>query len=168
MKVWVKFGERFLEVEATPEGEGYRCQVESRPACQVTLCPLGPPGLFLALIDGRPQVVLLEAHGEEVRVHDGRGVYTLYLSRVPPSLRMGRVARASGPLYLRAPMTGLLAEVLKKPGDRVEEGETLAIVEAMKMRNQIKVPISGVLRELRASTGAQVDHGQVIAVIEPR
>ena len=168
MKTWIKLGEAFLEVEIAPADRGYRCRLKGERTCEVMLHPLDAPGVFVALIDGRPQMVWLETRGEEVRVHNGQAAYTLYLSRIPPELRGARGPRAVGPVYVRAPMTGLLAEVLKSPGDPVEEGEPLAVVEAMKMRNQIRAPSAGVLRELRATSGTQVDHGQVIAVIEPR
>jgi acetyl-CoA carboxylase biotin carboxyl carrier protein len=51
-------------------------------------------------------------------------------------------------------------------GDKVKEGDTLVIVEAMKVMNQIPSPASGTLKALLVSDGDPVEYGQPLAVIE--
>ncbi len=51
-------------------------------------------------------------------------------------------------------------------GDSVEQGDTLCVVEAMKMEHSVKAPCAGVVGELHAFQGAQVEDGQVLAVVE--
>jgi acetyl-CoA carboxylase biotin carboxyl carrier protein len=53
-----------------------------------------------------------------------------------------------------------------KIGDRVEQGQTLLIVEAMKVMNPIPAPKSGVVRELRIKDSEPVEYNQVLAVIQ--
>jgi acetyl-CoA carboxylase biotin carboxyl carrier protein len=53
-------------------------------------------------------------------------------------------------------------------GDRINEGDTLCIVEAMKMMNQIEADISGVIKSIRAQNGEPVEFGQPLFVIDQR
>ena len=53
-------------------------------------------------------------------------------------------------------------------GDRVSEGDTLCIVEAMKMMNQIEAEVSGVIKSIRVQNGEPVEFGQVLFVIDQR
>ena len=53
-------------------------------------------------------------------------------------------------------------------GDKVNEGDTLCIVEAMKMMNQIESDVSGTIKSIRAQNGEPVEYGQVLFVIDQR
>jgi len=53
-------------------------------------------------------------------------------------------------------------------GDRVSEGDTLCIIEAMKMMNQIEADVSGVIKSIRTQNGEPVEYGQVLFVIDQR
>ena len=53
-------------------------------------------------------------------------------------------------------------------GDRVSEGDTLCIIEAMKMMNQIEADVSGVIKSIRIQNGEPVEYGQVLFVIDQR
>jgi len=53
-------------------------------------------------------------------------------------------------------------------GDRVSEGDTLCIVEAMKMMNQIEADVSGVVKSIRVQAGEPVEYGQILFVIDQR
>ena len=62
-------------------------------------------------------------------------------------------------------MPGAVFEILKGPGDAVEEGETVLVLEAMKMEMAIAAPASGVVSEILVSKGDQVTAGQVLATL---
>lgn len=66
---------------------------------------------------------------------------------------------------LPAPMPGSVFEILKGPGDSVEEGETVLVLEAMKMEMAIAAPSAGVVAEILVSKGDQVTSGQVLATL---
>ena len=53
-------------------------------------------------------------------------------------------------------------------GDRVSEGDTLCIIEAMTMMNQIEADVSGVIKSIRVQNGEPVEYGQTLFVIDQR
>jgi len=53
-------------------------------------------------------------------------------------------------------------------GDRVNEGDTLCIVEAMKMMNQIEAECSGTIKSIRVQNGEPVEYGQILFMIDQR
>jgi acetyl-CoA/propionyl-CoA carboxylase biotin carboxyl carrier protein len=63
-------------------------------------------------------------------------------------------------------MQGTIVKVLVSPGDRVQAGQTVCILEAMKMENAINAERDGVVKEVRVSAGDSVGGGDVVAVIE--
>ncbi len=64
------------------------------------------------------------------------------------------------------PMPGKVVRVLVAVGSRVEMGAGIAVVEAMKMQNEMKAPKAGTVVSLSVAAGATVNAGDVLAVIE--
>lgn len=65
-----------------------------------------------------------------------------------------------------APMTGRILSVRVNRGDRVEAGQVLCILEAMKMENEITAPKAGTVRETYVYEGSSVSEGEVLFVID--
>ena len=63
-------------------------------------------------------------------------------------------------------MPGLILKLLKHEGDRVEAGETVIILEAMKMQNELTAKTSGTIRKLHIKQGDTVEMRQVLCLIE--
>ena len=83
------------------------------------------------------------------------------------------VRRADHPGALKSPMVGTVylapepgAAQFVKPGDQVREGQTLMIIEAMKVMNPIPATRSGTVAEIAVANGEPVEYGQLLAVVE--
>lgn len=70
-------------------------------------------------------------------------------------------------IIIIAPITGIIIEIKKKVGNRVKAGDTLLILEAMKMENEILTPEPGVVEEIRVKRGQKVKTGAPLLVITP-
>lgn len=66
---------------------------------------------------------------------------------------------------VRAPLPGTITSIEVKVGDRVEEGDVLFIMEAMKMENEIPSPVSGTIKAIHVAQNASVDTGELLAII---
>ena len=73
-----------------------------------------------------------------------------------------KAAGGGGKGALCAPMPGVILEVSVKAGDKVERGQQVAILEAMKMHNVIGAPRAGTIAEVFVEAGQNVDHGAAI------
>ena len=67
---------------------------------------------------------------------------------------------------IRAPMPGLILDILVKPGDEVEQGSQLAVLEAMKMENILQSEGDGVVKSIEVAVGDAVDKGQILIEME--
>jgi acetyl-CoA/propionyl-CoA carboxylase biotin carboxyl carrier protein len=72
----------------------------------------------------------------------------------------------SGSGSVTAPMQGTIVKILVAPGDAIEVGETVCLLEAMKMENSILAEKAGTVKEVKVAAGDSVGPGDVIAVIE--
>ena len=77
--------------------------------------------------------------------------------------------------FVSSPMVGTFyassspgAAAYVQIGDRISEGDTLCIIEAMKMMNQIEAEVSGVIKSIRVQSGEPVEYGQTLFVIDQR
>ena len=67
---------------------------------------------------------------------------------------------------ITAVMPGLVIKINKKAGDKVEVGDVVVILEAMKMQNELQARQSGVIKQINVKQGESVEMRQVLAVIE--
>lgn len=68
---------------------------------------------------------------------------------------------------LRAPLPGMIIEYKKQVGEKVAPGETVVVLEAMKMMNNLETAVGGVVKEIRFDSGDSVSKGDVLIVVEP-
>ena len=78
----------------------------------------------------------------------------------------GGAAGAAHGQTVRAPLPGKITHVAVRPGDRVQAGDTLVVIEAMKMENEFKAAAAGAIAEVRVSVGQAVNPGDVMVVLE--
>ncbi|WP_419937635.1 biotin/lipoyl-containing protein [Candidatus Palauibacter sp.] len=77
-----------------------------------------------------------------------------------------RSAVGGGPRELRAPMPGLITRVLAEAGQRVDAGDGLVVIEAMKMENELRAREPGTVAGIAVRSGDVVDRDQVLVTLE--
>lgn len=80
--------------------------------------------------------------------------------------KAARPAAAAGEKSLRAPMPGVIRQVLVKAGEQVIAGQKVAVMEAMKMENDLLAPLDGKVKEIAVQPGATVATGDLIMSFE--
>jgi biotin carboxyl carrier protein len=75
-------------------------------------------------------------------------------------------AQAEGRQKIVAPMPGKVVRLLVKVGDKVDSGQGLLVVEAMKMQNEVRSPKTGTVERLLAKEGQPVNAGEILAWID--
>ena len=66
---------------------------------------------------------------------------------------------------LKAPMPGLVLQVLVKEGDEIRKGDNMLVLEAMKMENILKAPADCTIRTVKVNPGDKVEKNQVMIVL---
>ena len=134
----------------------------------VDMRPVGGGQLYSLLLGHVSHEVVVAPEGKQ------RNVYGVMVSGLRYEVqvqdeRSRRLALADrslrapeGELAIKAPIPGLVLKTLVGPGQSVVEGETLLILEAMKMENEIRAPREGKVHEVRVEPGTQVAMGQVL------
>ena len=132
----------------------------------VQTCAL-PICIYSLLIDGVSYVA-------DVADRDGACVVGVaeetYLIRLEEETRYGIrtkgvAAAGAGPQTLTAPLPGRITHVAVRTGDTVVAGDTLLVIEAMKMENELRAGAPGTVTEVRVSPGQAVNAGDVLVVI---
>ncbi|MGH9440876.1 MAG: acetyl-CoA carboxylase biotin carboxyl carrier protein subunit [Thermoanaerobaculia bacterium] len=106
-------------------------------------------------LDGRRVPVRAASDGRRVLVWCDGQTYEFGTSAAPAA----RLRSSSEEAGLRAPMPGKVLRVLVAEGDEVARGNTLLILEAMKMEHEIKAPAGGRIARIPFAEGDQVEAG---------
>lgn len=69
-------------------------------------------------------------------------------------------------LEVKAPMPGMILKIKKNIGDIVQKGDSIIILEAMKMENDIKSPFSGLIKEIKVKENNPVEKGTILFSME--
>uniref|UniRef100_A0A7V4GAI3 Acetyl-CoA carboxylase biotin carboxyl carrier protein subunit n=1 Tax=Desulfobacca acetoxidans TaxID=60893 RepID=A0A7V4GAI3_9BACT len=124
-------------------------------------------GQARVVVNGRPYEVAFRSAAAAPRPSPAPPAPSPPVSRPapppPPSPREGAPGTGAG--AVTAPMPGVILEVLVHVGDRVQVGDTVIKLEAMKMENDIKSPVAGTVAEILTTKGANVTVGDVLVMI---
>lgn len=160
MRYQYQSGEQVYQVSIEREGDGYLVLVDGKPHPIEVLD--AQPGLVSLRFDGKPVTVYWAARGGEKWLAINGCTYRLE----KPRPRAQRSGGDPGGETIRAPMPAQVRAVQAAEGDAVEKGQTLLLLEAMKMEIRIKAPAKGILKRLLVSAGQAVEKEQVLAQIE--
>ena len=161
MRLWITVEGRDEEVEFTTEGDRVLLEVGGRKV----------EADFRRLPDGEVWSLLIEGRSHEVRVTPVGTTLEVTLdgATMPVEVRHPlekalQSARHAGPAAtgetIVAPMPGLVVALRVKPGDTVAAGQPVAVVEAMKMQNELVARAGGVVTEVLVGERASVSSGQ--------
>ena len=162
MKLQAELNNEKHEVEIKRDGEKVFARVDEREymleASEVE------PNVYLFKYDHQifqiyvaPNgIVNLGNHQFEIKIND------------PKRLRVSIATNenAEGISEIKTAMPGKLVRILVEIGAEIKQGESVLVVEAMKMQNELKAPKDGIVKEIRFDEGANVNAGDVLAIIE--
>ena len=105
------------------------------------------------------------AQAYEITVGARTFTVTLRDERTQALGRLAGGAHHSGDATIRAPMPGLVSNVLAEEGQEVTRGQTIVVLEAMKMENDLATPRAGIVKRVSAVKGQTVNQGDTLAII---
>jgi biotin carboxyl carrier protein len=79
--------------------------------------------------------------------------------------RAGEHIPESGEIAIKSPMPGLIVKIPVEPGQEVEQGQTVIILESMKMENELKAPRAGRIERINVAPRESVEQGKVLLII---
>ncbi len=160
-------GEREETVNITQQAAGlYRVELAGKVHQVDAFRP--DSGTISLLVESRSYSVQLDSRKTEVKVHIRDNQYPIEILD-ERRFRMRHAAdklTLAGRQVLTSPMPGKIVKVLARVGDVVKEGQGIAVIEAMKMENEVKSPKDGKVVELHVVEGQAVDGGAKLAAVE--
>ncbi len=166
MKYYVGVNGEEIEIELEEQGDHL-------------VARLGEETLTLDLRQVQPALysLLVENRSHELLIEEQEGVYTVLIDgelfhvsvQDEWARRLASIQRkqgtAAGDLAVKAPMPGVVIDVLVAPGQTVTAGQGLVILAAMKMENEIRAPRDGTVKTVSVERGQTVEHGQTLVVL---
>jgi biotin carboxyl carrier protein len=123
---------------------------------------------YSLIVDNRSFEVDIDVSEDDYRVLvDGRNYHIHLLDE--RRMRLGGLQAGielQGRQRVSVPMPGKVIAVLVSEGDKVERGQGLVIVEAMKMENEVRSPINGEVKEVKVKAGDSLEAGATLLVVE--
>jgi biotin carboxyl carrier protein len=166
MKFEVLISGRTRVVQLTRLADEWRIDVDGRelPADIAEVSP----NTFSFLLEGKSYEVRVTPSADgTLTVHACNREFTAEV--IDPRAWRGRrhgSIEAQGRQKILAPMPGKVVRVLVKPGEKVESGQGILVVEAMKMQNEIRSPKSGKVERVLVEEGQPVNAAEVLAWID--
>jgi biotin carboxyl carrier protein len=162
MKYLTIVNDRQFEIEIQRDGsvlvDGVRVEVD--------FLELGE-NLHSMIEDTRSVELAIEEHGGKTEVQmEGRLYEATVLDQraLLMAQRKGGIGAGSGEVH--APMPGLIVDILVRTGDMVEQGQTVIILESMKMQNELKAPRAGKIGSIAVQAKQTVDKGTLLLNIQ--
>lgn len=160
--------EREIEVDehdgtytVTLDGQEYALELER----------MGESARYSLLLDKKPYDVFAEEGPNAVHIVIGSRTFTI----TTPGPIGGRRTQGEGAdidadtegeeWVLTSPMSGVVQDVMVSPGDEVEKGQVLMVIEAMKMQNDLHARRAGTVKAVYVSIGQRVEQGTKLVVV---
>lgn len=174
----VHLGDQAQEVEIEAgEGDTLNIRVGDQQH-SASLRRAGSTALYILQLGQRIYQVVAQRDQGQIRLTIDHRIYTADVTfkggaRVgprPAPVAQPRGRRSSAPAQsgglITAPIAGLIVAVSVAPGDQVESGTVLLVLEAMKMQNEIRAPRAATVKEVYVEGGQRVEHGARLVLLE--
>jgi biotin carboxyl carrier protein len=125
------------------------------------------PGLYSLLVRGQVFSAFVAPRRGRREVQVGAWSVSVEVASAQsqrPSVKAA--AAVGGRQEITAPMSGRVVQVLVQPGQTVQDGESLAIIEAMKMETEIRAVARGQVKDIQVQAGMAVEAGQLLLIVE--
>jgi len=147
---------KLTDTEGTLALTGFTSDGVEQAHSEISVARDNQPGRLLVEVNGQAQFAHVAKVGDSWWIHlDGR-------IHVVNGHETGSADSSAGEGGLTAPMPGTILEIYAKAGQRVREGQTLLVMEAMKMEHRIQAPKAGEVLSVNFSEGDRVDMGATL------
>ncbi|HMM28839.1 MAG: acetyl-CoA carboxylase biotin carboxyl carrier protein subunit [Chloroflexota bacterium] len=164
MKYQATVNGRTFEVEINEDG---RVLIDNEPR-SIDFCELREGELYSLLVDHLSYEAVVEERDDLYHVLMAGDLYEVKVT----DERSRRLASAfmafgdvSGEVAIRAPMPGLIVRVPVVEGQAVAKGDTVILLESMKMENELKAPRDGTIHRVSVRAGDSVEQNKVLITI---
>ena len=167
MKYVATLGDQATVVDVTDGAEPGRYRVTIGDEIWEVDARFTPPGICSLLLGGASHAANVVDRDGTCMVDVGGEVYRILVeeqTRWIIRTHGGAVGAGHGQT-LTAPLPGKITHVAVRPGDPVVTGDTLVVIEAMKMENEFKATAPGTVAEVRVRPGEAVNPGDVLVVV---
>lgn len=159
MHIGLRHKQRHVSIEVRREGATHRVVVEG--VTHIVEAHYLDDTTIALVVDGRSHRIAVARNGRERLVGVGGEAYTFTSETGALAHTVGNLASPE----VVAPMPGKVLQVLVQPGEHVDVGDGLVILEAMKMESRLVAEAAGTVSEVRVAAGDMVDGGQVLVVV---
>ena len=158
------------ELEVEEQDGGYRVKLGDT-WYQLELERIGDSARYSLLLDRKPSDVFAEEGPNSYHIVIGTRSFAI----TTPGPRRSRKSEGEaadldadtedGEWVLTSPMAGVVQDVMVKPGDEVEKGQVMIVIEAMKMQNDLHARRAGTVKAVYTSVGERVEQGTKLLVV---
>jgi pyruvate carboxylase subunit B len=169
LKYLANVGENTYHISLDDQDTRIDLNINGEPL-QIDLVPINGDHTYSLLINGRSYVATMMDVDESCQVMiDGR-VYAVDVAEEELARLRSQVKRKhhAGGEQIKAPMPGRIIDIEVAVGDPVESGQGVAIIEAMKMENELRALTGGVVKEIRTRVGDAVNKNDILVVLEEK
>lgn len=155
-----------IELNVSSDGE---IQIASEHTTVSIDCKPLTSNSYSLILDGKSHYLCIDSHpqGYEVTIDQYTNIIIVKDEQTLLLEDFGMVSddnNGLGEVYSQIP--GLITHFFVSKGDKIDKGDKIYILEAMKMENEIKAPISGTVSEIHQTTGVAVEKGTLILEIQ--
>ena len=160
----VKVDDKEFKLEVMREGIRFKLLVNGREMQAEIACPYSNNQIAL-IIDNRLYNIAFNTENQ-ISVNEEEYTAEIYDEQVHKLIKTSPEVGRKHEVVITVPMPGLVVDVEVKEGEAVKAGQGLAVVEAMKMQNEIKSPLDGVVKKIFIKKGQTVNSREKLIIIE--